>query len=257
MEKLIYLSLYQPTTLDWTLLKQNVSAVMIRAGQGIWEDPSFRAHYANAVKNKMPFGVWWFCQPDMAAAPQIAAFLKIYNSLAVKPIVIAYDVEEIDYRDDSGKMQKLFPPSKQFNHDNVMAWCKGVQSATGARVGIYTRKYYFEEWTNPTAEWYQFWMWIAAWYNYTGQVPPDLPWDWPNYKIHQYQGGGLGTPGVDPATTCKEYFNGTHAELLSFFGAHEEVIPPVPVPTDPDLSAIYARLDALEQWQERMKEANE
>ena len=64
-------------------------------------------------------------------------------------------------------------------------------------------------------------MWIAAWYNYTGQVPPALPWDWTEYKLHQYEGGGQGTPGVDPAQTCKEYFNGTLQECLGFFGGTE------------------------------------
>jgi len=222
MEKVIYLSFAQGTNIDGPKLAQSVSAVMVRAGQGIWEDPLFRYNYQLCIDNKIPFGIWWFCQPNMPANYQVNAFMTVWNSLPVKPVVIAYDVEEIDYRDDNGIMQKLFPPTRQFNHDNVLAWCKQIKAATGAKVGIYTRKNYFESWTFETDEWYQFWMWIAAWYLYTGEVPPALPWNWHEYKLHQYQGGGQGTPGVDPAQTCKEYFNGTHAECLNFFGAKQE-----------------------------------
>jgi GH25 family lysozyme M1 (1,4-beta-N-acetylmuramidase) len=222
-ENVIYLSLYQ-TISDGAQLKRAASAVMIRAGQGIWEDPKFREHYAAIIANQIPFGIWWFLQPDMPAAPQIEAFLKIYNSLPIKPVVIALDVEEIDYwaeeTNERGEvvkvLKKLFPPSRQYSHDQILAWLKGVKAATGGKVGIYTRTYYFQEWAFETNEFYQFWLWIAAWYNYTGQVPPLLPWKWTEYKIHQYEGGLSGTPGVS-GNTCKEYFNGTHEELLAFF----------------------------------------
>jgi GH25 family lysozyme M1 (1,4-beta-N-acetylmuramidase) len=213
--------------IDYALLAKSVSAVMIRGGQGIWVDDQFQKHYDGCVKNGIPFGIWWFCQPDMKAQYQIDAFMKLWNSLAVKPMVIAYDVEEIDYIDANGTYQKLFPPSRQFSHDNTLLFCKEVKRLTGGKVGIYTRKGYFEAWTFETDEWYQFWMWIAAWYNYTGTVPPVLPWKWPTYLLHQYEGGGLGTPGVDPINTCKEYFNGTLQECLDFFGGKE------PTPTMP------------------------
>jgi GH25 family lysozyme M1 (1,4-beta-N-acetylmuramidase) len=245
MEKIIYLSLYQVVS-DWKLLKANISAVMLRAGQGIWEDPKFREHYAGTIANEIPFGIWWFLQPDMAAAPQIDAFLKIYNSLTIKPKVIALDVEEIDYRDDDGQMKKLFPPSRQFSHNNILAWCAEVQKATRAKVGIYTRKDYFEKWTFNTVEWLDFWLWIAAWYNYTGNVPPALPWLWGDYRIHQYEGGGGGTPGVHPVHTCKEYYTGTHEELLAFFEPAWTEPPPV-VETD-RLEKLEARVIALENW---------
>jgi len=229
MEKVIYLSFAQGTNIDGPKLAKSVSAVMVRAGQGTWEDPLFRQNYKICIDNKIPFGIWWFCQPNMVASYQVNAFMKVWNSLEVKPVVIAYDVEEIDYKDDDGIWKKLFPPSRQFNHDNVLKWCKDIKIATGTKVGIYTRKNYFESWTYETNEWYQFWMWIAAWYIYSGQVEPALPWNWTEYKIHQYEGGGQGTPGVDPAQTCKEYFNGTHTELLDFFGAKQE----------PVMTAIY------------------
>lgn len=203
---------------------------MIRGGQGIWIDETFKRNYDLCVTNNIPFGIWWFCQPNMLAAPQVKAFLDLWNGLEVKPAVIAYDVEDIDYYEDilqsDGTVKrvwkKVFPPSRQYSHDNVLKWCKDVKAATNGKVGIYTRKFYFQDWTFETKEWYDFWLWIAAWYNYTGVIKPDLPWKWPDYKLHQYEGGGQGTPGVDPWQTCKEYFNGTHDELLEFFGIVEK-----------------------------------
>lgn len=233
MNKLIYLSFAQGTyvngvltgKIDGPLLAKSVSSVMIRAGQGVWEDPLFRYHYKICVDNKIPFGIWWFNQPNMEASPQVNASMTVWNSLPLKPLVIAYDVEEIDYKDlADGVWKKLFPPSRRFSHDNVLKWCRDVKSYTKGNVGIYTRKFYFEQWTYETDEWYDYWMWIAAWYNWTGQVPPALPWKWPTFKIHQFEAGGLGTPGVDPAHTCKEYFNGDNPK--EFFETGGVSLPP-------------------------------
>lgn len=229
MEKIVYLSYAQGNNIDGALLAKSVSAVMIRAGQGIWEDTLFWYNYNLCLDHHIPFGVWWFWQPNMRAVPQIEAFLKLWIKLPYKPNVIALDVEEIDYYDEELQpdgtfkrvWKKLFPPSKKQSNDDILLWCQTIKDTTKANVGIYTRKFYFEDWTFEDSKWYQFFMWIAAWYNYTGQVPPALPWKWPEYKMHQYEGGGLGTPGVDPANTCKEYFNGSHEELLTFFGIQE------------------------------------
>ena len=231
MEKVVYLSFAQGYTdgkgkwfsnVNGPLLAKSVSAVMIRAGQGIWEDPLFRLHYQLCIDNKIPFGFWWFNQPNMIAQYQIDSFMKLWNSVPITPKVVAYDVEEIDYFDQStGTWKKLFPPSKKFSHDNVMKWCKDIKQATGANVGLYSRKLYIQDWLYETSEWYDFWLWIAAWYKYTGAVAPALPWKWPGYKLHQYEGGDLGTPGVDPVKTCKEYFNGDHQNLLDFFGVND------------------------------------
>jgi GH25 family lysozyme M1 (1,4-beta-N-acetylmuramidase) len=230
--------------IDYNLLAKNVSAVMIRTGQSTFEDTEFRKHYAGARAAKIPIGLWHFLQPDTPAQGQVDSFLKIYNSLPHKPKVIALDVENIQYFDVSlGKNINVMPPSRDFAHRETLKWCKDVRAATGGKVGIYTRKNYFEQWMTSTPDWYQFWMWIAAWYQYTGQVPPALPWSWPEYKLHQYAGGGQGTPGVDPISTCKEYFNGTHAECMAFFEPEFAESPPVVVPTDHE-----ARITAIENY---------
>lgn len=57
MIKVIYLSFAQGTNINGPLLAKSVSAVMIRAGQGIWEDPLFRYNYQLCVDNRIPFGI--------------------------------------------------------------------------------------------------------------------------------------------------------------------------------------------------------
>lgn len=244
MIKIVYLSLYQGGNhnINGPLLKENVAAVMIRGGQGIWEDPAFRYNYSIAVDNDIPFGIWWFNQVNMKAQPQIDAFLKVWNSIPKRPIVVAYDVEEIAYRDANGKIAYLFPPSVDYSHINTLDWCMSIADETKAATGIYTRKNYFETWTKKIPEWQRFWLWIAAWYNYTGNVAPALPWDWKTYKIHQYEGGGLGTPGVDPNPTCKEYWNGSLESCLRFFGASYTP------PETGELEHLQAQVAAWQSW---------
>lgn len=217
-EPIIYLSFAQWGKINYDKLSTIVSAVMIRAGQNTWEDPLFRQHYAGVLAAKIPFGIWWFLQPNYPSDPQVDAFLTIWRGLPIKPSVIALDVEEIDYQDSDGSYKKIFPPSRLYSHNSILNWTTRVRAATGGKIGVYTRKNYFEEWTYANPEWDNIWWWIAAWYIYTGKVPPLLPYDAETYKIHQYEGGGYNyTEAITQATTCKEYFNGTHAECLDFF----------------------------------------
>lgn len=216
-EPVIYLSFAQWGRINYPTLATSVSAVMIRAGQNTWEDPLFVQHYAGTVAAKIPFGIWWFLQPNWPSDPQVDAFLKIWYQLPIKPSVIALDVEEIDYQDADGTMKKIFPPSRLYSHNSILNWVRRTRAATNGKIGIYTRKNYFEEWTYPDPEWNKIWWWIAAWYRYTGKVPPALPYGAETYKIHQYEGGGPGPSGILQATTCKEYFNGDHTECLNFF----------------------------------------
>ena len=93
---------YCQNLINWAILKLLGIAVVIRMGQSTYEDSMFRTHYENAVKYGVPFGVYWFFQPNFSAALQVEAFLKIWNSLPVKPTRIFLDVENISYTDING-----------------------------------------------------------------------------------------------------------------------------------------------------------
>ncbi len=249
MQKLVYLSFAQGVyengvkvgKVDGPLLAKSVSGVMIRAGQGIWEDPLFRYHYGICVDNKIPFGIWWFNQPNMTAEPQIEAVMKLWDSLTVKTKRVAFDAEEIDYKDEvDGQYKKLFPSTREFSHNNLLKLCTEVSRLTLAEIGIYTRKYYFQDWTYPVSEWKKFWLWIAAWYNYTGVVLPALPIPFEEYKIHQYEGGGYGTPGVFQKT-CKEYLVDSE-DPVKFFGNDFASTPVETGPQTVEVISSYLRL---------------
>ena len=211
--RVVYLSWCQPNV-DWAAIKANHGAVLIRIGQGIWEDRLFRTHYNNAVLWQVPIVLWHFHQPDMAAEPQIDFIKSIYASLKYKPVAIGEDEEPIEWWLDGVRMPNIVPPSRDYNHANLLKILR-AEKAMGLKPGIYTRKDYFEAWTNNTPEWKEYWLWVAAWYVYTGEVPPALPRPFEEYKFHQYTGGQLDVPGVI-GLACHEYYNGDQSSLIAF-----------------------------------------
>lgn len=211
LKKFVYLSWCQPNPIDWATLKASGVIVGIRTGQGIWEDELFKSHYANVIKYGIPFILWHFWQPDMTSAPQVTFLLGLVNKLPVKPKAIAWDFEPIEWwkKIDGVNVRQpdIVPISRDWSHKEILYALKETQKA-GYKAGIYTRKNIFESWTYETSEWYQFWLWVAAWYIYTGTVKPALPWKWQYYLIHQYAGGTPNAlPGIGSNSVCLEYWN--------------------------------------------------
>ena len=231
MIKLVYLSWCQPYPIDWQTLKQNVGGVMIRSSQATYEDELFRKHYQAAVESDTPFLLWHFWQPNQPAAPQVEFLKGLLNSLPVKPKAIALDVESIEWWKDGVRQPDIVPPSVDFSHREMLAACKAL-AALGYKVGFYTRKDYFERWTYNSPDWLNYWLWIAAWYQYTGNVPPALPWGWTDYKIHQYGGGQYNAiPGIGANSVCLEYWNGTPEQINEYFVSSGGYTPPTEPPT--------------------------
>jgi GH25 family lysozyme M1 (1,4-beta-N-acetylmuramidase) len=215
---------------DWAKLKALGVAVMIRMGQSTYQDTLFQAHYANAVKAGASFGVYWFYQPNQAPEPQITAFLNIYNALPLKPKVIGIDVENIAYTNPDGTKVNILPPNAAIHSAWLKTFATAIKTATGAKVGFYSRKDYWDAWTLHDSFWQKdFFCWVASWTNYSSDI--HMMVDWTTWKIWQYE-GGTGTQEGIVGPVDGNYFNGTQEEMVAFFGT-ETTPANTPVDTTP------------------------
>ena len=172
MLKIVDVSLYNAVT-DWSLLKANVSAVLIKSSQGTVEDKTFRDKLVNAQAIGMRVGIWHFYHPDMEWKPQADKFLAIYNSLVKKPRWIGLDCEESSWKDNDGVMHTVLPPDVGKYSAWLAQWLAAVQAATGITPAIYTRATWWDQWVTP-GQWGRYPLWVAHY----GVVKPTLPNGW-------------------------------------------------------------------------------
>ena len=237
------------TITDYALLKQNVSAILIKSSQGVLEDKTFRDKLAGAQAVGLRAGVWHFYHPDMGASQQIVAFLKIYSSLAAsqKPGWIGLDCEESTWwetPEDGGEKIKhtVLPPSVASYSAWLAQWLTAVEAATGIIPTIYTRASWWNQWVTP-GQWGKYPLWVA---NY-GVTKPTLPRDWTGKPWSLWQWGTSQTPGIKTPVDS-DWFDGTEAQLDVLFKVTPSPATPPPVPQAPpptnadELKTIAQRL---------------
>lgn len=273
--KICDISFCQSQAIDWNKLKELGIGVIARAGQADFVDNLFQRHYEGARAAGVPFGMYWFYQPNLPHTTQLATLLAVYNSLPVKPRVICIDVENIAYTDAAGSHINILPPSAEVHSVWLMKMLSGIEQATGVVPGVYTRADYWITWvkrsfalmnvggTNYTLpDWSHYWLWIASWLNYAADIR--LPLDWKSWKIWQYEGGSGRQEGITGPVDL-DYFNGTQVEMEAFFGgtaplntagSSTPIVPPVPVPVPPvlTLESLDARVRKIEKlpWYQQL-----
>lgn len=113
---------------------------------------------------------------------------------------------------------------------------------------IYTSAGFWNYYVHRKSFWKNYPLWVA---NYTSASTPCMPWDWQEvgWKMWQYSADGnyLGAHyGVDSRHIDLNHFNGTLADMYTFFGKDVVIDPDPPVdpepPTDPDQDYIKAYL---------------
>jgi lysozyme len=226
--------------IDWAKLKELKVAVIMRCGQADYEDSRFQEHWANAARAGVLAGIYYFYQPNLGPESQIAAFLRIYNGLTVKPKVIFLDVEDICV---GGGQPNIVPPSVITHSVWLWTWLSQVESETGVTPGIYTRADYWNQWTTRSYNWGRYPLWIASWLVYAPDIR--LPLDWTKWTVWQYEGGTGRQEGVEGPCDLDVY-NGSQVEMERFFGETEE---PEPV----TLESLDVRLKVVEGEIEKIK----
>lgn len=213
MLKMVDVSQYNVIN-NYELLARNVSAILIKCGQGVREDITFRNKYDNSLKVGLRTGIWFFYHPDMEAKPQIDKFISIYNLLDIKPRWIGLDVEESSYYetvDNKLVSHTVLPPSTVSYSAWIWQWLIEVERLTGVVPAVYTRATWWNIWVSGNVKWSKYPLWVA---NY-GVSKPTLPKDWKTWQF--WQRGTSIVPGILTAVDT-DWFDGTEKELDAVFG---------------------------------------
>ena len=195
--------------IDFAKMRTRCPAVIIRAGQNLWKDPTFDVSWKNAKTAGMARGSYWFY--DSRAAPKKQA--ELWVSL------FAGDFGELplfaDFEDNYGGA------FKGWRHWYIFLE-RIKELAPGREIGIYTAYYYWIENTtsvgipNPSLEYFkQYPLWIA---NY-GVSKPLVPKPWTNWTFWQFIDNGDGRIyGVESLNIDLNHFNGDLPTFYERFG---------------------------------------
>lgn len=172
------ISQYQPKV-DYAKLAKAVDGVIIRVGYRGWGDagklcvdPSFETHINGAIKNKIPYGFYFFSQATNAEEGKAEADF-CYNLIKnYKPTYPVYfDSENSGAGNNQGRADKI---SKAHRTSAAVAFCKEINSK-GFVGGIYAS----ENWFSTSLEWsgvrcYSIWCAKYGSNNGTAQTKPTV-----------------------------------------------------------------------------------
>jgi lysozyme len=183
-----------------------VSAVLHKASQGLVVDPSYGSHRAQAALADLLGGAYHFGVASQDPVAQADFFLKTVlankNPLVgqvAKPGVLALDWEW----NKADTMQPLY----------AAAFIQRIFHQTGRWPILYTSSAFLEGFPllAPDGVFAQCELWLTGF-----TKGPNVPPPWSNWRIWQH---GIGTCTGISGQVDRDTFNGTPAELESFFGS--------------------------------------
>jgi hypothetical protein len=190
--------------------------VIVKAGQGTWEDPDFDTNWKNA-KGVLPRASYWYLDNRYPPKEQARKYFEI----------IQHDLEGMCWIDIEDTQAGLYEGWR-----NWYDFCEELKAVyPGVRIGIYTGFYVWWEYitfATPLQRQYfaQFPLWLASYGadpfhpNYSGILVP-LPWL--DYLILQ-----SGTPAIGPLVGVESMevdynqFSGDEAKFRQYFGGITE-----------------------------------
>ncbi len=165
-------------TCDFETLKTKSAGVILRAGQGTWEDVKFQSFRDGAKLAGVPFGNYWYYDNDVAPKRQAEKWASIIG----------------DDHGDLGCWLDLEDANpgeyKSYKHWwDCVAYFK--QLKPNAVLGIYTRASYFDDPTFAIPVNHAFRN-LPLWVAHYGALKPDMPKGWEDWLIWQYSENGDG-----------------------------------------------------------------
>lgn len=175
---------------------KNKDFIMIRAGYGkseSQEDKNLKINVENAIKYKIPFGIYWYSYAKSVddAKKEANACINVLKKYNIKPIFPVY----FDIEDETQKT------SKSINTEIVKTFCNAIKKA-GYDAGFYTYHYFMQSYLN-VAELENFDFWYANCTTTANELTE-------KYSIHQYtfKLENSGTVGkVDGDKMSDSYYN--------------------------------------------------
>jgi GH25 family lysozyme M1 (1,4-beta-N-acetylmuramidase) len=209
--------------IDFVKMAAPADFVIIRTGQNLWVDPSFKMNWREAGLAGLPRGSYWFY--DSRVEPKRQAELWVQQ--------FAGDFGELplfaDFEEAYGGIYKGWK--------NWYTFLERVKSLVGGKeIGIYTAFFYWRD-NAPAAGtanleyFHQYPLWIA---NYAVTKPAvPKPWASDEWLFWQFTEGGDGKLyGVESNGIDLNHFNGTLAQLKARFQIPDPIPPPPPPPDD-------------------------
>lgn len=187
-----------PLGIDFAKMKTQTPAVIIRAGQNLWEDNEFKISWANAKEVGLLRGSYWFY--DSRVNPKRQAELWVD--------ILGYDTGEMEmWCDFEDRYGGKFGGQKNWYDfmERIKAFLPHKQ------LGVYTGYYYWLEHVTSINKYFaQYPLWIA-WYN---PETPKIPNIWEDWLYWQYTDNGDGYKyGVESKNIDLNRFNGTEADF--------------------------------------------
>lgn len=194
MKPIIDISFYQaPSAIDYDLLAENVSGVILRACYGIWKDTAFDRHYAEFTARGVPCGAYHYIIGNQSIQAQADAF-NVAVGLKDMQLGCWIDVE------DTREGTKLY-------RQQVLDY-----AALQPDMGIYTSK---NAWSVIMGGAYltDRKLWVA---HYTTNPYPLMPTGWDNWILWQHTSSGRLAGYAGNLDTNR--FNGDDADFAAWIG---------------------------------------
>jgi GH25 family lysozyme M1 (1,4-beta-N-acetylmuramidase) len=216
------------TRIDWNLLAPEIEAAYIRVSDGTsYPDTEFDYNYSEAVRLKVPVGVWQFCRAKQNLDAQILLFegsVRAHN----------HEPEEGWWAD----WEAPYLLSGKQLVDRMRAYMVELEGAIGRKPGIYTGSWcWCPKYLKPYPDWSgTYRLWAAHWTRNPAVRRPQLPLGWIGHELWQY---GKCKPGELPGILTEVDLNRRN---------------PVPAPGTYQLVERMAHRAALLGWDLRTLE---
>jgi len=254
MKPIIDLSKWQPPVdVDYDVLSDNISGVIIRCSYGskydspFGKEPYFETHYNEFTRRGIPVGVYFFPVEYQPTGNQSRTFIEEVNKFKARRYEI--DLGRIlgpEYLGQKLLTKDGFPlgywldvereeaPTAPLQKQTVHAIMQDVEAGLSVELGIYTSMYQWREimagayYTNRK-------LWVAC-YGCTEEylLKYRMPEGWSKYFLWQYSGSSLVLPGYSGGLD-HNLFYGSDAQYVAYL-ADDDSNEPSPAPP---LTALY------------------
>lgn len=182
-----------PQGIDFVKMRTQTLAVIIRAGQNLWEDNEFKISWRNAKEAGLLRGSYWFYDSRVNPKRQAELYASILGN-DTGEMELWMDFED-KYGGEFGKQQHWYDFAERLK--TLMPH---------KQLGVYTGYYYWTERITPINSYFaQYPLWIA-WYN---PAPPRVPKPFQDWLLWQFTDNGDGVLyGVESKNIDLNYFNG-------------------------------------------------
>lgn len=163
--------------IDFRVMREHSPAVIIRAGQNLWEDICFDISWKAAKEAGLHRGSYWFYDSRADPKRQAEKWVDVLGNDAGE-LELWMDYED-HYGGQYGKLIDLYDFAERLR--NLLPH---------KQLGVYTGYYYWLEHLSPAESYFsQYPLWIAAY----GVPAPRIPPTWQDWLMWQYTDNGQGS----------------------------------------------------------------